>query len=67
MVLIVLSVMGGFLQMVKDRSRGMLGDLVDRVFEGSAMAAVVNLLETSDIDETELEQLRDLIGRKVKE
>ncbi|HSW47275.1 MAG TPA: FtsX-like permease family protein [Phycisphaerae bacterium] len=28
MVLIVWSVMGGFLQMVKDRSRGMLGDLV---------------------------------------
>lgn len=28
MVLIVVSVMGGFLQMVKDRSRGMLGDLV---------------------------------------
>jgi len=28
MVLIVISVMDGFLQMVKDRSRGMLGDLV---------------------------------------
>ena len=28
MVLIVVSVMGGFLQMVKDRSRGMLGDLI---------------------------------------
>lgn len=28
MVLIVVSVMNGFLQMVKDRSRGMLGDLV---------------------------------------
>lgn len=28
MVLIVVSVMGGFLEMVKDRSRGMLGDLV---------------------------------------
>ncbi len=28
MVLIVVSVMGGFLQMVRDRSRGMLGDLI---------------------------------------
>ncbi|GMU21647.1 MAG: hypothetical protein AMXMBFR13_17380 [Phycisphaerae bacterium] len=28
MVLIVISVMGGFLQMVRDRSRGMLGDLI---------------------------------------
>jgi len=28
MVLIVVSVMGGFLDMVKDRSRGMLGDLI---------------------------------------
>ena len=28
MVLIVFSVMDGFLQMVRDRSRGMLGDLI---------------------------------------
>ncbi len=36
MVLIVVSVMGGFLEMVKDRSRGMLGDLVmeNRALQG---------------------------------
>jgi len=46
---------------------GMLGDIVDRVFEGSAMAAMVNLLETGDIDESELAELRKLIRRKGKE
>ena len=46
---------------------GMLGDIVDRVFDGSAMAAMVNLLETGDIDESELAELRKLIRRKGKE
>jgi len=48
-------------------SRRMLGDLVDRVFDGSAMMVMLDLLETSDIDTEELKQLRTLIGRKAKE
>lgn len=45
----------------------MLGDLVDRLFEGSAASAAVQLLETSDLDEDELEALRALIRRKTRE
>ena len=46
---------------------GMLGDIVDRLFDGSATAAMVNLLETGDIDKAELAKLRQLITRKGKE
>jgi predicted transcriptional regulator len=48
----------------QDVARGMLDDLVDRVFDGSALAVMLNLLETSDIDQAELKQLRQLINRK---
>jgi predicted transcriptional regulator len=48
-------------------SRRMLRDLVDRVFGGSAATAMINLLETSDVDSDELRQLRELIQRKAKE
>ncbi|HIJ66563.1 MAG TPA: BlaI/MecI/CopY family transcriptional regulator [Candidatus Hydrogenedentes bacterium] len=47
--------------------RRMLGDLVERAFEGSAAAAMVNLLETSDVDASELEELRRLIEQKSME
>ena len=46
---------------------GMLGDIVDRVFNGCAMTAMVNLLETSGIDNAELAELRKLVRRKGKE
>ena len=45
----------------------MLRDVVDRVYEGSTMSVVVNLLESSDIDPDELKQLRALIKRKSEE
>lgn len=45
----------------------MVGDLVDRLFEGSATAAMLHLLETSDVDEKELQQLRALIDEKEAE
>ncbi len=48
-------------------SRKMLRDLVDRVFDGSAVAVMVKLLETADIDEPELKQLREMIRRKAGE
>ena len=50
----------------KVASRRMLRDLVDRVFGGSAATAMVNLLETSDVDSDELRQLRELIQRKAE-
>jgi len=40
---------------------------VDRVFDGSASAVMLSLLQTSDIDPDELSELRRLIGRIAKE
>ena len=45
---------------------GMIGDIVNRVIDGSTMAAVVNLLETGDIEEQELAELRKIIRQKEK-
>ncbi|MBW8015162.1 MAG: BlaI/MecI/CopY family transcriptional regulator [Planctomycetes bacterium] len=50
-----------------ETTSGMLGDIVERLFDGSATAAMVNLLETGDIDKAELAKLRKLITRKGKE
>jgi len=44
--------------------RDMVRDLVERVFDGSAAAAMLHLIETADIDDAELERLRALIRRK---
>jgi predicted transcriptional regulator len=48
-------------------SRRMLGDLVDRVFDGSASAAMVNLLDTAELDPDELREIRALLDRKAEE
>jgi len=48
-------------------ARRMVRDLVDRVFEGSAATAMLHLLESSDVDAEELQQLEELIQRKAKE
>jgi BlaI family transcriptional regulator, penicillinase repressor len=48
-------------------SHRMLNDLVERLFEGSSVTAMVNLLETSDVDPAELKQLRKLIQQREKE
>ena len=45
----------------------MLRDLVDRAFGGSKAAAMLNLLETSDVTREELDELRELISKKSKE
>lgn len=42
----------------------MLGDVVDRVFDGSAGAAALHLVETGDIDANELAELRRLLDDK---
>lgn len=47
--------------------RGMLSDLVQRVFDGSASAVMLELLETSDVTPEELTAIRKLINQKVKE
>ena len=48
-------------------TRRMLKDLVARAFDGSTAAAMVNLIETGDIDAEELDQIRRLISEKTKE
>lgn len=48
-------------------SRGMLHDLVDRVFYGSATAVMLDLLETTELTEEEMRQLRLMIRHKSKE
>ena len=48
----------------KGTGQGMLEDIVERVYHGSTMAAVVNLLEAGDVDKAELAELRKLIQKK---
>ena len=48
----------------EDTSKGMLGDLIDRVFDGSAVALLLNLLDSERVDEDEHRALRRLINRK---
>ena len=45
----------------------MMGDLLSRAFGGSPSAMVLNLLETADVDEDELAEIRRMINRKSKE
>ena len=45
-------------------SRGMVRDLLDRVFDGSAASLMVNVIEAGDMDAGELEALRRLIEQK---
>ena len=45
----------------------MLRDLVDRAFDGSAAAAMVNLLQSAEVTDDELKQLRELIQLKAKQ
>ncbi len=48
-------------------SQGMLGDLLDRVFDGSAEAVMLNLFEVSDLDAETLKRLRAALNRRVRE
>ncbi len=48
-------------------SQSMLGDLVDRVFDGSASALMLSLFDRSDLDVDEVRELRRLLNQKAKE
>jgi len=48
----------------KATSRRMLRDLMRRVFDGSAAAIMVNLIDSSDVKEHELRELREILDRK---
>lgn len=47
-------------------SQRILGDIVRRVFDGSAKEVVLSLFGQSEIPEEELKELRALINRKLK-
>ena len=51
----------------EDVSQGMVGDLLDRVFEGSASAMVLSLLENEQLDGAAHEELKKAIRRYRKE
>ena len=48
-------------------SNSMLGDLVERVFDGSAKELMLNLFDQSEIDLNEIKELRKLLDQKAKE
>ncbi len=51
----------------EDVSKGMLGDFVERVFDGSAAAVMLSLFDVAELDAEELANLRKLLNRKLRE
>lgn len=45
----------------------MLGDVAERLFDGSSEALMLSLLDTSDLDEAELIRLRKMLNQKIRE
>ena len=48
-------------------SSGMLNDLVGKLFDGSAAAVMLRLMESKEIDKDEVKELRRLFNKKLKE
>ena len=51
----------------EDVSRSMLGDLINRVFDGSAEAVMLRLFDVSDLDGESLKRLRRKFNQKLRE
>ena len=51
----------------EDVSQGMLSEFVDRVFDGSAVSLLLNLIEVEQVDADEYAELRRIINRRAKE
>lgn len=49
-----------------EAQRRMLGDLVQRVFDGSAKAVLLSLLDAADLDADDLKELRQIIQQKTR-
>jgi BlaI family penicillinase repressor len=58
-----------FAPLVTDQfvANGMLGEFVDRVFDGSAEAVVQSLFNGAELDEKAIKRLRRLLDQKLKE
>jgi predicted transcriptional regulator len=50
-----------------DVSGRMLGDLIDRAFDGSAEAVMLSLFDVSDLDNDSLKRLRRVFNQKMRE
>lgn len=48
-------------------SQGMLSDFVDRVFDGSAVSLLLNLVDSETVATEEFAELRRLINKQAKE
>ncbi|MCU0721133.1 MAG: BlaI/MecI/CopY family transcriptional regulator, partial [Pirellula sp.] len=48
-------------------AKGMLGELVDRVFDGSVEAVAQSLFKEAELDEDAIKRLRRLLDQKLKE
>ena len=48
-------------------SKGMLGDFIDRVFDGSPQAVMLSLLDVAELDAEELANLRQLLNKRLRE
>lgn len=44
-----------------------MGDVVDRVFDGSTSAVLLKLFDVKEVDAEELKELRKIIDRKLKD
>ena len=51
----------------KDVSTGMLGDLMERLFDGSTETLMLNLFDIQELDEAEIKRLRKRLNQKLKE
>lgn len=51
----------------EDVSQKMLGDLVNRVFDGSAEAVMMSLFDVSELDDEALKRLRRTFNQKMRE
>lgn len=48
-------------------SRNMLGDLMNRVFDGSAEALMLSLFDVSELNDQDLKRLRKAFNKKIRE
>ena len=48
-------------------TRGMLGEFVDRVFDGSVEAVVLSLFDAAELDEETVKRLRKAFNQKLRE
>jgi predicted transcriptional regulator len=48
-------------------ANGMIGDLINRLFRGSAASLMLNLISEQDLDEKTLKEIRSALNRKKRE